>query len=96
MFWRGDPITGARAGDQSNWPRNGSYVKGWPITDGRGQKWLRVTEHKNPGGSWKTLSERGNYFLPFNYGGDPLLHAEGTPGWKRRGENGSRGETGPE
>lgn len=42
MFWRGDPISGAKPPNQDNWPRNGSILRGSPVEGAGGEMWLKV------------------------------------------------------
>ena len=68
MYWRGDPITGARNPTNDNWPRNGALLKGYGPIEARGEKWMKVLEIKQQGapdfvpvpeGTWMMYEQSG-------------------------------------
>mmetsp|Transcript_13605 Transcript_13605/g.18145 ORF Transcript_13605/g.18145 Transcript_13605/m.18145 type:complete len:132 (+) Transcript_13605:102-497(+) len=77
VFWRGDPLTGARpTGPVSDWPRNGALLKG-QIHEIKGQQWLHVSTMRQARSSsaFKTVGK--NRWIPFDGGpfnGGKFLH----------------------
>jgi len=60
--WRGNPFTKARpTGDTSNWPRNGSHLRGVQRDCG-GTPWLEVYEIKQAGtDDWVSVKGEGKW-----------------------------------
>lgn len=76
VFWRGDPNTGARAPDNSDWPRNGALLKGILHTV-KGKEHLQVLEQVPAGGDkWQPVA--AGKWMPADGGagnGGQWLHA---------------------
>jgi hypothetical protein len=73
MFWRGNPETGSAPPSNDNWPRNGSLLKGVPITV-KGEEYLKVSSFQQAGSSEFVSVEEGTYML--FYQGGLLLHLQ--------------------
>jgi hypothetical protein len=71
MFWRGNPETGSAPPSNDNWPRNGSLLKGVPITV-KGEEYLKVSSFQQAGSSEFVSVEEGTYMLFYQEG--PVLH----------------------
>lgn len=72
MFWRGDPTTGKSAPSNSNWPRNGSLLKGTGPHLVGGTAYFKVVEFQQSGSNGFEPVPEGTWML-YDQGGK-LLH----------------------